>query len=477
MAETLTAAVYGRQSRGKEKSIAEQIDLCSADAAEQGWTVTNVYRDRTSASRYRRRDREEWAAVVAAVADRRFDVLILWVSSRGDRDLTSWSSLLDACRTQGVLIRVTDDDRTYDVRKSGDWQALAQQGVGNAVDSDKISTSVKRGHAGAASKGRPSHGPAPWGFVRTYSPTTGELIGQEHDPVAAPIVREVFERLAKSEPLASVARDLNRREIPRPSAGSWQRQRIKDLAMNPAYAGLRQYNGQLFPAGWEAIVDEATFYAVRRILTDPARTTTRRPGRQAHLLSYLIRCGTCGNTMCTVAGRYRCTPRGCAGIVQADADRLVVAAVLERLASPEVYATLREAGSADDREALAAEAEVARLDATLTEWRLSAARGQTTPDSLAVIEADLSQQIKAARKRLERASIPPALREVLEPGQDVALRWERLTLPAKRDVIRRLADVVVLPTRVQGSKKFDPTRFDNSRWNGDQLTWGERRAK
>ena len=38
-------------------------------------------------------------------------------------------------------------------------------------------------------------------------------------------------------------------------------------------------------------------------------------------------------------------------------------------------------------------------------------------------------------------------------------------------------DVVVLPTRVQGSKKFDPTRFDNSRWNGDQLTWGERRVK
>lgn len=473
MGETQTAAVYGRQSRGKEKSIAEQVEICTADAIEQGWTVTDTFRDRTSASRYRKREREEWADVLAAVGARKFDVLVLWASSRGDRDLTTWSGLLDACRAQGVLIRITDDDRTYDVRRGGDWQALAQQGVGNAVDSDKISTGVKRGHAGAAKKGRPSHGPAPWGYRRVYSPDTGELVGQELDPAAAPIVAEVFTRLAKSEPLASIARDLNIREIPRPVAGIWQRQRVKDLAMNPAYAGLRRLNGNLFPGGWEPIVDEGVFYAVGRVLSDPARTTTRRPGRQAHLLSYLIRCGNCGSTMCAAAGRYRCTPRGCAGIVQADADELVTAAILARLSSPDVYAQLRHAGETDDRDTLEAEAEVGRLDATLTEWRRSAAKGQTTPASLAVIEADLTGQIKAARARVDRASVPPALREVLEPGQDVAVRWAGLTLAAKRAVIRRLADVVVLPTRVQGSKRFDPTRFDNSRWTGDPLTWGQ----
>ncbi len=469
----MRAGVYGRQSRGKEKSIEEQVQLCTLDAGEQGWSVTATHRDRTSASRYRRVDREQWARVVEAVKAREFDVLVMWASSRGDRDLTSWSSLLDACRTTGTLIRVTDDDRTYDVRKGGDWQSLATQGVSNAVDSDKISTNVRRGQAGAATQGRPAHGRTPYGYVRTYDPGTGELIGQVPDPVTAAVVREIFARVARSEPISTIAADLESRDVPRPEKGRWHRQRIRDVASNSAYIGLRVYNGVEHPGNWPALVEPGVYYAARRVL---AERSTTRPGAQRHLLSYLARCAVCEGPLCAVRGRYRCLERSCVTIVQDATDELVVAAVLARLASPKIYSALRRAGDDADKDALAARFEVDALTDRLNQWRRSAASGHTTPESLAVIEADLTRKTRLARARLDRATIPPALRDVLAPGEDVAKRCEALTLPAKRDVISLLIDDLrVGPAATPGSRTFDPTRLDGSRWRGDRLTWRERR--
>lgn len=451
-----TAAVYGRQSSGKEKSIAEQIGLCSADAAGEGLAVEVVYQDRTSASRYRRVDRAEWARVVAAVKARAFDVLVLWSSSRGDRDLTSWSGLLDACRESGVLIRVTDDARTYDVRRSGDWQSLAQQGVGNAVDSDKISAGVKRGQAGAAAQGRPSHGRAPYGYIRKYDPATGKLAGQEPDPASAPVVKEIIERVAMSEPISAIVADLQSRDVPRPEKGRWHRRRIRDIALNVAYVGRRVHSGTEHPGAWPALVEPAVFHAAVRVLRDPARITTR-PGGQKHLLSYLATCGECGNDLYAARGRYACLD-GCVTISQSPTDHLVIDAILKRLGKPDIYTALRKAGDDADRDAAAAWAELDGLKTSLNGWRRSAAKGDTTAESLAVIEADLTVQIRAAQLRADTASIPPALREVLEPGVDIVQRWEALTLPAKRAVIRTLARVSVRPASLPGSHTWERER-------------------
>lgn len=469
-----SAAVYGRQSRGKEKSIAEQVDLCTRDAEAHGWTVAATYRDRTSASRYRRVDREEWALVVEAVRARAFDVLVMWSSSRGDRDLTSWSVLLDAARTQGVLIRITDDDRTYDVRKSSDWQALAQQGIGNAVDSDKISTNVRRGQAGSAAAGKPAHGRAPYGYRRTYDPATGALAGQEIEPVAAAVVREIFDRVRRAEGIKSIAVDLQARDVPRPAKGRWHTQRVRDIATNPAYIGIRVYNGQEYPGTWPAIVEPDVFYACVRLLSDPVRRLGR-PGRLKYLLSYLAICDVCDSPLCVVRDRYRCLERSCVWILREPTDQLITEAVLARLEDPLIYANLRQAGDDADQRAVAAWAEVTELTSELAGWRESAARGQTTAESLAAIEATLTRRLRAAQRRAELAAVPPALRDVLEPGRDVRARWEGLTLPAKRDVIRVLISEIRVSKRLAiGARTFEPARFDRSRWRGDALTWGDR---
>ncbi|MFF0658150.1 recombinase family protein [Micromonospora tulbaghiae] len=465
------AAVYGRQSAGKAKSIAEQLAAGAVAITEEGWAHTGSYQDGTSASRSARTIRDDWQRVLDDIRTGQFDVLVLWESSRGDRTPETWFAFLSLCRKHGVRIHIITHERTYDLTRARDWKTLAEEGVSNAYETEMLSIRVRRGHAGAAASGRPSHGRTPYGYRRTYDPTTGALVGQEPDPDRAPIVREIVEQAARGVPILAIVRDLNARGVPTLNAKKWYPMRVRDIATNVAYVGIRVYNGQQFPGDWPPLVDEATFWEAQRVLLDPARVTTR-PGRQKHLLSYLAT-SPCGAGLTSVRGRYRCVADGCVSILQAPTDDLVTQIVLGRLARKDAYTALRQKGAESDRAVLAARAEAADLNRQLNDWRLSAARNETSPASLAVIEADLTRKIRAAERREQHASLPPELRPFLEPGVDVRVRWEDAPLPARRQVIRSLAVIVIGPATAPGSHLFEPARLGPSRWVGDDRTWAE----
>jgi site-specific DNA recombinase len=470
------AAIYGRQSRNKAKSIEEQLTAGSAVVRENGWKVSGTYQDGSSASRYARKGRDDWQQVLDDIAAGAFTVLILWEASRGDRTLTSWSQMLDLCREHGVSLYIISDERLYDPRKARDWKTLATAGVDSAGESDLISVRVRRGHAGAAAAGRPSHGRTPFGYRRTYDPTNGELTGQERDPDTAPIVEEIFRRVGQGEPISAIVDDFNVRGVPTSGAEKWYRVRVRDIAMNRAYAGERIYNGTITEGIWPALVDAEVFHAVQTILTDPKRVTTR-PGRAVHLLSYLGTCSPCGASLTAVRGRYRCLERGCVTIVQHETDRFVEKMIWRKLRRPEVYEELRQAGADTDRAAVAAREEVARLEGQLKMWRLSGARNETSPASLAVIEADLEAQIRVAQRKQAVAEIPPELRPFLEPGADVKVRWDAAPMAACRRVVAFMATVAVGQADTPGSRVFDFHRLGGSRWSGDPQTWGEKWAE
>lgn len=457
------AGVYGRQSRGKAKSIAEQIEAGRAVVAEQGWTLAGEYQDGSSASRYARKDREAWTRVLADIAARKLDILILWEASRGDRTLTTWSGLLDLCREHGVSIYVVSDERTYDPSKTRDWKSLASAGVDSAGESDALSDRVRRGQAGAAVAGRPAHGRVPFGYRRTFDSGTGALAGQEPDPVAAPVVRRIFTEIARGVPVSRVTNALNDEGVPTiAGAKGWYRQRVRDVVGNVAYIGRRTHNGSEYDGSWPALVDKVTFYAAQRVLAEPSRVTTK-PGRARHLLSYLGVCEPCGAGLTAVRGRYRCSARGCVTIVQDDADDYVTAFVVGRLSRPDVYAQLRQAGEDADQRVIAAEEEAAELRGELGRWRESAADGKTSPESLAVIEARLTARIDEADRRARRYAVPPVLRTFLEPGEDVAARWEAAPLAARRDLLRAFWDVRIHPATSPGSRAFEKERVQIKR--------------
>ena len=69
--------------------------------AEQGWTLDEAHAiedDGRSASRFASLERERWPDVLRAIDRGEVDVLLLWESSRGDRQPASWAELLDLLR-------------------------------------------------------------------------------------------------------------------------------------------------------------------------------------------------------------------------------------------------------------------------------------------------------------------------------------------------------------------------------------------
>lgn len=446
------AVIYARQSSGKAKSIRDQVDECTEDVGSLGWSVAAVYEDGTSASRFAERTRDAWPRVVTAIERAEFDCLVLWESSRGDRDAETWLGLLRRCREAGVAVRVTSAERTYNLRIPRDWKELASDGIDSAYESEKLSLRTRRGVAAAARSGRPPAGFAPYGYRRSYDPRTGALIGQEPDPDTAPIVIEIISNVARSVPLVTICRDLNARGIPAPMGGTWRRMRIRDLATNPAFIGLRKHKDKTHPAGWPALVDEATFYAAQRVLNEPARMKTARPGRQVHLLSYLAVCDKCDAELRGKDTSYIC-PNHHVSLNRAKLDNLITELVLGRLAAPDIYGSLVAAGEDADRAVVEARNTVAELRARLDTFRLRAARGETSPETLAFMEAEITREITAAEKRITAAAVPSQLREFVGPDVDVAQRWAGAPVTAKRNVVRALLRVRVRPS---GQNAFIP---------------------
>lgn len=464
----MDAGSYSRQSRDSTKSIDDQANDNRAAAAAEGWQVVAEYADGTSASRFAKRVRDSWQQVLADIDRRAFDVLILWESSRGDRTPETWFAFLSLCRARGVLIHVTSHERTYDMRKRRDWRTLAEEGIDSADESEKISLRVLRGLASSAADGRP-WGRCPEGYRRVYDPQTGKLAGQEIDPDRAPIIREIIERVARNEPILSIVNDLNAAGIRPVRAARWYPARIRDIAVNPAYRAVRVHNDAEYPAVWPAIVDDVTWFAAQRVLSDPRRRMTR-PGRQVHLLSYLATCGVCEeqrageglppSPMNATYSMYRCQFNGCVGIVRHRVDDHVRDVVIGVLSRPDWHDALRQAGDDADREVVEAREAAARLRAELDGWRRSAARGETTPESLAVVESGLSARIRAADQRARVAGVPPSVLAMLTPGDDVRERWEAATVPARREVIRTLCTVRIFRSTTAGRAPFDATRVD-----------------
>src|ERR1039457_2052742 len=115
----MRAGVYERVSNAKDKrarSVAEQNGDNRQACDREGWTVVRTFQDpNRGASRFTARAREAYAQTLAAIGAGELDILVLWESSRGGRELEAWAGLLNACRQHHVKIYVPSHGRLYDM--------------------------------------------------------------------------------------------------------------------------------------------------------------------------------------------------------------------------------------------------------------------------------------------------------------------------------------------------------------------------
>jgi site-specific DNA recombinase len=464
--KTTTGREYLRVSldrSGRARSIEEQHHENLEAASARGVTLGEPYKDESiSASRYSTKTRDGFGKLLADLEHGRFgaDELWLWESSRGSRKVGEWVTLIELCEQQQVKIHVTTHNRTYDPSNGRDRRSLLEDAVDSEYESGKISARLKRAAAASAAAGKP-HGRAPYGYRRRYDERTKKLIAQEPDPIEAPVIRELFERVKAGHSLRSIALDWEARGIRTRTGKIFTPQHLRVLATTAAYGGLRVHdtNGhggshspqpgapgvQVVKGTWDPLVTEATYRAVQRILTDPKRTTTR-PGRAKHLLSNIARCDVCDGPIFVSfrSGQttYQCR-RGCVRVQKEDIEELADGVILGYLARPDVHQAL-QAAEADSDALQAVRDELATARARLAELADAAATGTISIATVTRMEPQILAMIAGLERREAELATPSALYGFITPGANVDRRWHAAPMSTRREIARLL----LVPDRI-----------------------------
>ncbi|MEV7112399.1 recombinase family protein [Streptomyces anulatus] len=463
------AYLYGRNSRDPKKkgrSVGDQLTEGRALCDENGWPIKREFSDvGRSASRYAKRDREQFEEMIEGIEAGDCRILVAWEASRYYRDLGVYIKLRDVCMANGVLLCY--NGTVYDLSKRADRKATAQDALQAEDEADGIRDRNLRTVRLNAKAGAP-HGRLLWGYARRYDTDTGDLIEQYEHPERGPIVREVFKRVAAGESSYAILMWL-RSEGDRLPGKRWEYHNVQSMVRNIGYKGRRTHQGKdAGKATWPPIVDEELFDAVQQIVSAPERRTNDTT-EVAHLLTGIARCGECDeypppplkylNNRQIIS--YQCNEAYDVVMAMTKLDAYVEEAVIEFLESKAALAAFTS--NDDQKRASAARARLQQLQGQLDEGRALA--GKLGPSgvpllsvaSLASLETSLMPQIEQAKADSERLNVPPVLRGLVG-RPDVDARWQQMSVAQRRTVLRAVVNIRLMKARVSGIRKIEPGR-------------------
>lgn len=474
----------GRSVKEQEAENRTAIEAWNAAAADdrQMLLVERYTDDDRSASRYKRKEREEYNRAVADIEDGRLDVLQAWQSSRIQRDLAVYVALRDLCWASGVLWFY--NGRVYDLSRREDRLATGLEALIGEDQAELIRDDVLRAVRNRAAEGKP-HGKLLYGYRREYDPDTGRMLAQVVDESKARYVREAARRVLAGEAPNAVGQDFIERGVPAPRSGVWDLTKIRRMLTNPAYISRRILNGvDVGPGQWPPILEENDFAVLAGKFGDPNRRSSKDTEAK-HLLSGIATCGAlvdgveCGLPLRVNKNRgylsYTCWGRqGRRGDGtrfhtsrrETRVDYHVTWALFERLAMPDARDWLASAGGDDERTRQArdeAEAKRARLE----EWARAAEREEVSSEMYGRMERKLAPEIASAEARARPAYLPGAVTDLLaDTAEGVATEWEELDFTTQREILRSLVRVRLMPVG-RGNRWADPAESIKVTFAGD----------
>ena len=515
-----------KDGKGKKISVSSQIALGRRWCVKVGATVVKVLVDNDlSASRYATEARDDYEETLRMLATGEANTLWTWENSRAQRDMKVFVRLREILEDLGGYWAY--EDRLYDMNDPDDRMAVTQDAVDAERESEKLRKRVLRGvrdramdalwagplsygyrifydrESGEAGRevdettrgyvreivltltetgnetalamdlkrrGIPCARATRWraDHVRTihalskdtegWAKFTASLLPEQLDSAYEALVR------VRTESPSQVAKDLNKGQWEHPLPGEWNASKVRNIALNPAIAGLRVYRGQVIGKGkWEEIITEEEHHAVVAKLGDPARRWVKDGVRVKYLLTGILLCSVCEKGVTTaMSGKhrtYRC-PDGHLYRNMAKTDSVVAERVLLRLASEGAREFFQYDGQA--KELTDAVKTAQSLRERLNGFTDKAADGDLSPERLSRIEAKLLPKIEAAEERARQIGVSPVVAQLVGPqAPDV---WETLSISQKRAVLRAVVRPRLLPT-VGGRAPFNPDRITLS-WLG-----------
>lgn len=441
--------------------VGRQEDDCRALADKRGWTVAEVYVDNDISAWDPKKVRPAYRRMLADIADRQVDGLVVWALDRLHRQPRELEGFLDTCEKAGLtsLACVAGD---VDLATSEGRMLARMLGAVDAKSSDDTSRRIKREQLQRAMAGKPV-GARAYGYKRNRV---------EIDEDEAVEVKRMAEAFLAGEGLAAIARDLNNRGVQTATRrGLWSIVCVRGVLSSPAIAGLRQHQGKVIGEGeWPPIIDRATWDRLQAVLDDPARKKLH-PGRKK-LLSGMVVCGRCGHVMVYNKGakahpypRFEChrvpeRPDACSRVSGSGkaVEELVVEAVLLRLDTPDLARALQAVDQDDERGQL--DREIADVDERRKELASMWAAGELSRTDWQAAREALDGRLEPLVKRRDRLSSSDALSRY--GGKPGALRaaWPDLSVDRRRQILAAVIDRVIINPASRQGRTFNPDRLD-----------------
>ena len=353
-------------------------------------------------------------------------------------------------------------------------------GVFAEFEREMIVERTKLGLAKKASKGEWTGGTPPFGY--RYLPERRILVPLPSD---ARVVTEIFERyVERRSGSVAVSNWLNDSRRLTRRGSRWTPKTVLDVLRNATYTGKLPFNGDLYQAKHEPIIDEQTFERAQKFLELRAESLPSRAANASdYLLTGLLQCVRCGHGFIGTSahGRggvyryYTCFSRQRHGTARCDqeripADPLEEAIVAEALAALDDGSIFLEAASKADAARTAARsdevAERRELSAEVASKREATDRylkafetGELPPSACAHRLEELHKGIEALEKR--RAALEAELAETttaLSKKDLVRLKHEigAALLGAGPEQVKELLSVVVSEIRVECRSSIQP---------------------
>ena len=460
----MRAVIYARYSSDlqREASIEDQVEVCRRYALQQGWTVTEVYKDAaiSGASRFR----PGFQRLLEDAGRKRFEIVICEAVDRLGRRLADTADLQDRLAFYGIRLVTPSLGEVTQIH-------VAVMGMMAQMALKDLGEKTRRGQLGRVLKGKVAGGIA-YGY-RVAEDEDGGGGARSIEPDEARVVRRIFKEFSVGVSPEAIAKKLNREGIPGPGGRAWSNTTIRGqfdrgtgILNNALYRGVIEWNRCSYvkdprtgkrvarpnpPDRRESrevpelrIVDDALWDAVktRQAVVRPEKQSTgtnvlNGTHRQRFLLSGLMRCGSCGGGY-TIIGkdRYGCATRRQKGtcenprtITRQEIEARVLDGLKERLLSPELVAEFMTAF----REEAARE----------REERKAGERGREKKRT--ELDRKIAGLMQAIEDGLYDAAIKERMRELraerdalgTEPEGTFAPELDVLVLPSLPDLYRR----------------------------------------
>lgn len=302
----IPAVIYARFSSHKqdEESIEQQVAECTAYARAHGYKVIDIYADSAISGRSDRRP--QFQRLKRDAEKGKFTAVIAYKSSRIARNIMNALTFEFELQQKNIVLHYAKEDFGNDA--AGKFMKNIMMAT-NQFHSDNMGEDIKRAQKHNALQCR-ANGRASYGYK------TGEDGRFVLDEQTAPVVLEIFRRVAAGEAYIEIADDLNARGIPTGSGAKWNKSSFQTLLRNERYRGVYIFGNIRIDGGMPVIVPDDLFAEVQEMIIK-SKTRHRRNADGVFALTGKLYCGECGERMIGMSGTSKTGVRhhyyACAG--------------------------------------------------------------------------------------------------------------------------------------------------------------------